>query len=82
MCEGQARLFPGIILNIKKDAWLTHVHTQCSTEMCLVNMNAAVSNELSGRQDAQPCSEAEHRPCLGTSSGIKAGIQMVSCCLP
>lgn len=44
-------------------------------------MNAAVSSELSGRQDAQPCSEAEHRPCLRTSSGIKAGMQIVSALL-
>lgn len=59
-----------------------HVHTQGSAEMCLVDINAAVSNELSGRQDAQPCSEAHHRPCLGTSLWRSALRQACECSLP
>lgn len=56
MCKGQARLFPGITLNMKKDTWLMDVHMQDSVEMCPVSMHAAVSKEPSGGQDAQPCS--------------------------
>lgn len=51
-CEGHARLFPSVILNVKKDTRLMHTHMHCSTEMCLLNIHVAASNEPSGGEDA------------------------------
>lgn len=83
LCEGHGRLFPSVILNVKKDTWLMHMHTHCSMDMCLVNIHVAASNEPSGGENAQTCSsKAQTKPGdMPVAFSPKASKQMASALL-